>query len=45
MNTALVFATVVALLVCAAICDHHAEKKEGEYHETQTTGNVFSKLF
>jgi hypothetical protein len=45
MNTALVFATVVALLVCAAFSDHHVEKKEGEYHGTQTTGNVFLKLF
>jgi hypothetical protein len=44
MNTALVFATVVALLVCAAFADHH-EKKEGEYHATQTTGNVLFKLF
>jgi hypothetical protein len=41
MNTVLVFATVVAILVCGANSYHHAEKKVGEYDDHHTARNVF----
>jgi hypothetical protein len=42
MRTGIVFFTVVALVACASLADHHTEKKKiGEYEATRAPGTHF----